>query len=381
MIPLSEPSIQGNEWKYVKECLDSGWISSVGEFVTRFEMEIKRFVKRKHAIAVINGTSALHLSLLACGIQENDAVIVPTLTFVASANAVSYCKATPIFLDVAPQTLCLSPEKLAHFLKCHTRKRKDGFSYLKETNQRIRALIVIHLFGHPAEMDTINTLCANANITIIEDASESVGSQYRGHQTGSLGKVGCFSFNGNKIITAGGGGMVLTDDDEIATQVRHLSTQAKQQGITYDHDAIGYNYRLSNIHAAIGLAQFEQLSAYIETKRKQARLYKDLLQTQDLELLWEQSHVKSNFWFYTLRVPKEHKNPLIQYLISRNIQVRPIWKMLHTLPMYKNSPAYNIDIAPQAYDQYFNLPCSVHLKEAEIEFVVKQIGTYFKKGA
>lgn len=377
-IPLSVPLLKGNEWKYIKECLDTGWVSCVGKYVDHFEEEVANYIGTKHAVATVNGTSSLHLSLLACSIQANDEVIVPTLTFIAPVNVIRYCTAYPVFMDCNIETLCIDIQKVADFIESKCIRRKDGFTYNKKTNRRIKAIIPVHIFGHPVDMDALLTLSAEYNISIIEDATESLGSEYKGKKTGSFGKIGCFSFNGNKIITTGGGGMVVTNNRYLANKIRHLSTQAKKDSIEYDHDDIGYNYRLSNIHAAIGIAQMEKLKDYIKLKRKNALLYKKLLAgINDVKFLWEKPWTKNNFWFFTMKVAKKDKKPLIEHLLSKNIQVRPIWKLIHALPMYRRFQTYSIEKATEAYNTCINLPCSVNLKEEEIEFVTKNIKKYY----
>jgi perosamine synthetase len=377
-IPLSEPVISGNEWKYVKECLDTGWVSSVGSYVTRFEETVANYVETKYAVATVNGTSALHVSLIVCGVQPNDEVIIPTLTFIAPANVVKYCGAHPIFMDCKVDTLCMDIQKVIDFIDNVCEQRKDGYTYNKETNRRIKAIIPVHIFGHPVDMDHLIKICNKYNIDIIEDATESLGSEYKGRKTGSFGKAGCFSFNGNKIITSGGGGTIVTNDKSIAKRIRHLTTQARSDPFEYDHDDIGYNYRLSNIQAALGVAQMESLDKFIAIKRRNALRYQKLLSNSNgLEFLWEKSWVRSNFWFYTIKVSRGDKKSLLDYLLSKNIQVRPIWKPIHTLPMYKDCQAHRIESAINIYDTAINLPCSVSLKKDTMDFIVKNVKGYF----
>ena len=373
-IPLSEPVISGNEWKYIKDCLDTGWVSSVGSYVNRFEEAVASYVGSKFGIATSNGTSALHVSLIVCGVQPNDEVILPALTFIAPANVVRYCGAYPVFLDCNAHNLCIDIQKLADFIDNECETRKDGYTFNKKTNRRIKAIVPVHIFGQPVDMDSLISICSVHNIDIIEDATESIGSKYKGKHTGSFGKVGCFSFNGNKIITSGGGGMVVTENNTLAKRVRHLTTQAKNDSFEYDHDEIGYNYRLTNIQAAMGVAQMERLEEFINIKRGNAVLYRKLVSVIDeVEFLWEKTWAKSNFWFYTIRVPKEHKKPLIEYLLSKGIQVRPIWKLINTLSMYKEYQTSTTNNAIKAYESCINLPCSVSLKEEDIERIVKNI--------
>lgn len=378
LIPLSEPVIQGNEWKYIKECLDTGWVSYVGSYVEKFEEMVKSYIGAKYAVATVNGTSALHLSLLTCGVGADDEVIVPTLTFVAPVNVVRYCAAYPVFMDCDIDTLCIDVQKIVDFIDNECTQGKDGFIYNRRTKRAIKAIIPVHIFGHPAEMDSLLAISTKYKITLIEDATESLGSEYKGKKTGSFGEMGCFSFNGNKIITTGGGGMVVTDSGYLADKIKHLSTQAKKDSLEYDHDEIGYNYRISNIQAAMGVAQMENLERFMAIKRENALLYKNLLSTVDeVQFIWEEPLAKSNLWFYTIKVSKKDKGPLIKYLLSKNIQVRPIWKLIHTLPMYNEFQTYSIENAVEAYQTCINLPCSVNLNEEEIRFVAECIKKYF----
>jgi perosamine synthetase len=379
MIPLSVPSIQGNEWKYIKECLDTGWVSSVGTYVTRFEETIASYIGTKYAVATVNGTSALHVSLIACDVQPDDEVIVPALTFIAPVNVISYCDAFPVFMDCDTDTLCIDVQKIIDFIKYECEKRSNGYTYNKETNRRIKAVIPVHVFGHPTDMDKLIEVCEKNNIDIIEDASESLGSEYKDVKTGSLGKMGCFSFNGNKIITAGGGGMVVTDDHVLAERVRHLTTQAKSDTFEYDHDEIGYNYRLTNIQAAMGVAQMERIEEFVQIKRENASCYIELLANiKGLEFLREAEWAKSNYWLFTIKVQKERKDSLIEYLLTKNIQVRPIWMLIHSLPMYSGSQSYRVDSAEVAYESCISLPSSVNLKRTEIEYIADNIEKFFR---
>lgn len=380
IIALSEPEISGNEWKYIKECLDTGWVSSAGSYVSRFEEMVADYTGAKHAVAAVNGTSALHISLLTCDVKPDDEVIVPTLTFIAPVNTVRYCNAVPVFMDCEPETLCIDVQKTSDFISRKCEQRRDGYAYNKETGRRVKAVIPVHIFGHPVDMDPLLEVCKKNNIDIIEDATESLGSEYKGARTGSFGRIGCFSFNGNKIITTGGGGMIVTSDDDIAKRARHLTTQAKKDPFEYDHDEIGYNYRLTNIQAAMGVAQMERIDEFVETKRRNAVLYRELLSDiNDIRFLWEMPWARSNFWFYTIKAPKGHRMHLMKHLLSRDIQVRPVWKLIHTLPMYKEYQAYEIQNAIQIYETSLNLPCSVGLKREQIEFVSENIHYYFSK--
>jgi perosamine synthetase len=374
MIPLSVPYMGGNELAYVKECIYTGWVSSVGSYVTAFEKKCSDYLDVPFAVAVVNGTAALHLSLLACGVEPNDEILVPTLTFVATANTVTYCNAVPFFLDVDAETMCLDVSKLKVFIETQTVKRQDGFSYNKKTNRRIKAIIPVHVFGHPVDIDPMQKICEAANIDIIEDATESLGSLYKGKKTGCFGRCACFSFNGNKIITTGGGGIVVTSDRELAYKIKHLSTQAKSSPLEYDHDMVGYNYRMCNVNAAIGVAQMELLDSFIKIKRRNLEVYRSLLADfPGIKLFQEQEWAQSNSWFYTVQVPRAKKQFVLNALMNAGIQARPIWKLLHTLPMYADCQCDDISVACVIYDTCLNLPCSVTLTESDIVRVTDRL--------
>ncbi len=378
-IPLSEPVFNGNEKRYLGKCIEDGWVSSSGPYNEKFEKATAAYLGVRNAVSVINGTSALHLALLAAGVSHGDAVIVPTLTFVAPVNAILYCGARPIFMDCDAATLCLDVVKLAEFLKTCCSRGKDGVCYEKTTRRRIRAVIPVDIFGHPADMDILNRLASDYGLTIIEDATESLGSLYKNRKAGGLSTVGCLSFNGNKIMTSGGGGMVVTNDDKVASYVRHLSTQAKKDGVYYDHDALGYNYRLSNLHAAVGLAQLERLDTFVKIRRKNHQLYcQNFDGVDEIGLYGEAAWAKSNFWLNTISVSASHRNPLMKYLWSKGVGVRPVWKLMHTLSMYHNDTVFAIEEAPKVYASSFNLPSSAGLKKADIQEIVRYIRAYFK---
>lgn len=376
-VPLSEPFLRGNEWRYVKECIDTGWVSSAGSFVDRFESAIAEYVGSRYAVALVNGTAALHVSLIISGVQPDDEVLVPTLTFVAPVNAVRYCGAYPVFFDCDPETLCVDVRSIAAFLAEQCERRGDGYTYNRSTGRRVSAVIPVHVFGHPTDMDPLVSVCRAYNLRIIEDATESLGSNYKGRKTGTLGDIGCLSFNGNKIITTGGGGMIVTDNEVWAKRARHISTQAKLDPFTYDHDEIGYNYRLTNVQAALGVAQLECLEEFITLKRTNVARYQSLLATiPSVRLLDEAPWARSNCWFYTLRVPTSHKDLLIRYLVEHGIEARPVWKLIHTLPMYRECAVIGAASSHDVHASCLNLPCSVNLSEQDIIRVVDAIRTY-----
>lgn len=378
-IPLSIPNISGNEWKYVKECLDTGWVSSVGSYVDQFEQKISQYVGTEFGVATVNGTAALHLSLLACGVQPGDEVIAPAFTFIAPINAIHYCGAKPVFIGSETNTLGLSVQRVNDFLTQEC-TYQQGSLRNRKTGKKISAILPVHIFGHPVEMSPLNEIAGQYNLPVIEDASESLGSEYREKRTGSLSTVGCFSFNGNKIITCGGGGMVTTNQESLANRIQHLSTQANKNPFEYEHDDVGFNYRLTNIQAALGVAQLEQLDSYIEIKRKNALLYRQMLsEIPQVELAWEESWAKSNFWLCTLLVPPRDRKPLMEFLLSQNIQVRPAWKLMHTLSMYRDCQVFEMDETVSVFERCISIPSSVQLTADDIKFVVDCIKTYFNQ--
>ncbi len=337
-IALHEPCFIGNEKKYLLECIDSGFVSSVGEFVTRFEEALKEKTKARFVIATNTGTAALHIALLANGIDENCEVITQSISFVATANAIAYTGAKPVFLDIDENTLSLSPKALEHFLENQT-YQKDNLSYNKTTHKPIKACVIMHTFGLSAHIKAIKELCEKYHILLIEDAAEALGSTYENKALGTFGKCGILSFNGNKIITGGCGGAILSDDENLAKLARHLSTTAKiPHPYEYDHDRIAYNYRLCNINAAILLAGLENLELFLENKRELAKIYKDFFKNHDkCKFIDEKSNEKSNFWLNTLLFKDENlRNIFLEECLKNNIFVRPVWKSLPSLKAFQN---------------------------------------------
>jgi len=376
-IPLSVPSIGELERRYVNECLESGWVSSAGPWVTRFEEAIATRVGVPHAVATVNGTAALHLALLVAGVERDDEVLVPNLTFVAPVNAVSYCGAHPVLVDAHPVTLCMAPKVVQRFLEERC-VRRDGVTSNRATGRRVKAIMPVHVFGHVADMDALSALARDWHLTLIEDASESLGSTWNGRPSGGIGHLGGFSFNGNKIVTCGGGGMLVTANEKWARRARHLSTQAKLDPFAYDHDAVGYNYRLTSLQAALGLAQLERLDEFLLHRRETlARYQRGLNELKSIRLLDEEPPVRSNFWFFTLQVPEPDREPLMQYLIDRQIEVRPVWKLMQDLPMFADCEAMDGDHARHAYSTCINLPCSADLAAEDVAFVCKSIRQYY----
>ncbi|AAW35954.1 TPA: aminotransferase LegC [Campylobacter coli] len=364
-IALHEPCFIGNEKKYLLECIDSGFVSSVGEFVTRFEEALKEKTKARFVIATNTGTAALHIALLANGIDENCEVITQSISFVATTNAIAYTGAKPVFLDIDENTLSLSPKALEHFLENQT-YQKDNLSYNKTTHKPIKACVIMHTFGLSAHIKAIKELCEKYHILLIEDAAEALGSTYENKALGTFGKCGILSFNGNKIITGGCGGAILSDDENLAKLARHLSTTAKiPHPYEYDHDRIAYNYRLCNINAAILLAGLENLELFLENKRELAKIYKDFFKNHDkCKFIDEKSNEKSNFWLNTLLFKDENlRNIFLEECLKNNIFVRPVWKSLPSLKAFQNCQSNELINTKKLEKRLINLPSSVRIKK------------------
>ncbi|EHY1187684.1 aminotransferase LegC [Campylobacter coli] len=362
-IALHEPCFIGNEKKYLLECIDSGFVSSVGEFVTRFEEALKEKTKTRFVIATNTGTAALHIALLANGIDENCEVITQSISFVATANAIAYTGAKPVFLDIDENTLSLSPKALEHFLENQT-YQKDNLSYNKTTHKPIKACVIMHTFGLSAHIKAIKELCEKYHILLIEDAAEALGSTYENKALGTFGKCGILSFNGNKIITGGCGGAILSDDENLAKLARHLSTTAKiPHPYEYDHDRIAYNYRLCNINAAILFAGLENLELFLENKRELAKIYKDFFKNHDkCKFIDEKSNEKSNFWLNTLLFKNENlRNIFLEECLKNNIFVRPVWKSLPSLKAFQNCQSNELINTKKLEKRLINLPSSVRI--------------------
>lgn len=379
-IPLSAPEIAGNEWLYVKECLDTGWVSSAGPFVNRFETEIASYVGSKYAIACVNGTAALHISLKLAGVRPDDEVIVPTVTFIAPVNAIHYLGAHPVFMD-ADSFYNLDVEKTIQFLREETTAR-NGSVMNKKSGRRIAAVLPVHIFGNPVLLDPLVSICTELGLPIIEDATESLGSVYDNSGkfqsnkcAGSIGLFGCLSFNGNKIITTGGGGMILTNSAELAEKARHLTTQAKQDGVRYIHDEVGFNYRLTNVLAAIGVAQLERLKTYLERKKANYDMYcSELKDCPGLTVASTPDYATSNLWMYALQIDKKiygsDREEVMKILTAANIETRPLWHLNHLQEPYLNCQTYRIEKAQNLLSQTLNIPCSVSLRKEQIARVV-----------
>lgn len=364
-VGLHEPCFSGNEWTYVKECIDTGWVSSLGKYVDRFEEMLVEFTGVKRAVAIVNGTSSLHMAIMLAGVEKNDEVIMPALTFVATANAIAYCGAIPHFADSDERTLGIDPCKLKDYLKDIAAADADG-CINKLTGRRIKAVILVHTFGHPVDLDPLADTCKEYHIEMIEDAAESIGSYYKGTHTGNRGRLSILSFNGNKTITTGGGGAIITNDESLGKLAKHLTTTAKiPHRWEYKHDHIGYNYRLPNINAALGCAQMEQLPKFIEQKRQLAERYKKVFQDVDgINFFTEPSFAKSNYWLNVLLLDKAiagKRDLVLEKTNDAGIMTRPAWTLMHQLSMFKDCPAMDLSCAESLAKRLINIPSSVRI--------------------
>jgi len=360
-IPLHEPYFDEREKEWLIKTIESTFVSSVGPFVEEFENKIAKYTGAKYAVATVNGTSALHLALLAVGVKEGDEVITQPLTFVATCNAIKYCGANPVFVDVSEKTLGMSAESLEYFLKKFV-AIKNGRAYNKVTKRRISACVPVHIFGHPTEIDQIVELCKSYNIAVVEDSAEALGSFYKGKHLGTFGDAGIISFNGNKIITTGGGGMVITNNEGIAKKVKHLSQVAKiPHPYEYYHDTLGYNYRMPNINAALGLAQMEKLERFVETKRDLAEIYKEFFKNfEGIEFIEEPKEAKSNYWLNAIRLPsKKERNQFLEYANKNGVQARGVWTLMYKLPMYRGCFKIDTPTAEDLEAKIVNIPSGI----------------------
>lgn len=362
-IPLHEPRFLGNEKKYLNDAIDSTFVSSVGQYVNRFEDMMTEITEAKYAVAVVNGTAALHIGLVLAGVRQNDEVFSQALTFVATANAISYEKAIPHFIDVDKDTMGMSPTALRKRLE-DIAEIREGQCFNKKTGNRISACVPMHTFGLPLRIDEIVTICKEYHIPVIEDAAESLGSYYRNKHTGTYGLIGTFSFNGNKTVTCGGGGAIVTNDKKVAKLAKHLTTTAKvPHRWEYAHDLIGYNYRMPNLNAALACAQLEQLHEYVENKRKTSSFYREFFRGIDnVKYMAEIEKSKSNYWLNAIRFDNEiDKLKFLEYSNTNGVMTRPIWQLMNKLIMYKNCPKGDLSIAETLEKTIVNIPSSVRL--------------------
>lgn len=358
-VPLHEPSFTETEVDYVTDCIRSGWVSSVGKYVDQFERDLAEYTGVKRAVAVVNGTAALHIALKIAGVQAGDEVIMPALTFIATANAVSYLNAVPHFVDVSEETLGLDPVKLEAYLT-EISTMKNGFLVNKQTDRVIRAVVPMHTFGHPVDLDPLVEVCERFNVALVEDAAESLGSFYKGKHTGGFGIAGALSFNGNKIMTTGGGGAILTNDDKLADYAKHITTTAKiPHQWEYRHDEIGYNYRMPNINAALGCAQLEKMDAFLASKREITKNYIQLFEQVDgVELFKEPSFARSNYWLQTIILDDQlhNREDVLKHLNEYNTMARPIWVPLNELVPYENCSSMDLTMTKVFKKNFVNIP-------------------------
>ncbi|MBU9735549.1 LegC family aminotransferase [Diplocloster agilis] len=380
-IPLSIPNFIGNELKYVTDAVQAGWVSTGGAYITKFEQVVSEYLHSAGAVACQSGTAGIHTGLMVMGVTSEDAVLVPTLTFIAAVNPVMYVNAEPIFMD-CDDSLCMDPVKLKLFCEeeCDFR---NGQLISKNSGRHIKAIIVVHVFGNMADMESIMAVAAMYNLLVLEDATEALGTYYssgkfKGKYAGTIGDLGVYSFNGNKIITTGGGGMLVSDNLKYLQHARHLTTQAKSDELYYTHDEIGYNYRMTNLQAALGVAQLEQLEHFIQIKTENFKQYQNSLAQDGIHLLTYRDNIRSNHWFYALDTAGLclDRDSLIAYLASKGIQTRPVWGLIHEQKPYNNKEVYKIEKAKVFWQKVINIPCSTSLTKSDIEYVtnvLKQI--------
>ncbi len=364
-ISLHEPSLWGREWDYLKDCLDTGWVSYAGQYVGEFERRIAAYTGVNHAIAVVNGTAALHICLKYSGVQEGDEVLVPALTFVATANAVYYCKAIPHFVDSDTISLGINIKKLKAHLK-DIAIIKNRKCYNRKTMRPISSIVAMHAFGHPVDLEPLLDICNEYHIALVEDAAESLGSYYKGRHTGNWGRLSVLSFNGNKIVTTGGGGAILTNDSALAEEIRHITTTAKlPHKWAYVHDKIGYNYRMPNINAALGCGQIENIESFLKSKRALAAKYETAFrQVEGISFFKEPEYGRSNYWLNTLVLAEEcweERDALLSATHREGILTRPVWTLMNKLPMYQGCPSMDLSIAEVLERSIINIPSSAHL--------------------
>ncbi len=377
-IPLSVPNFNGNEEKYVLDAIKAEWVSTGGQYIIEFEKQITEYVGARGAVACQSGTAGIHTALLTVGVKRDDEVIVPALTFIAAVNPVKYIGAEPVFMD-CDSSLTIDPKKVEQFCKTECEMLEGKLINLK-TGRPVTALIVVHVFGNMADMVKLKRIAETYNLKLVEDATESLGTYYtagpfKGRFSGTIGDIGIYSFNGNKIITTGGGGMIVSDNDSYLNHAKHLTTQAKSDELFYTHDEIGYNYRMTNLQAALGMAQMEQLEEFIEMKRKNYMLYKtEISKISGLDLLEYRADIRPNYWFYSVYCGKDYsmtRNTLIQFLSEQKIQARPVWGLICDQKPYSQSEVYNLTEAKKYVTNVINIPCSSNLTEEDVQEVVK----------
>ena len=372
MLLLSGPNMGGNEWKYVKDCLDTGWVSSVGSYVDQFEKMSAEFAGTRYAVATSSGTTALHICLVMLGVNDTDYVLTPNITFIATCNSIKYTGADPIFIDTDVNSWQMDLDLLEEFLNLETEQR-DNVCYYKKDGRRIPVIMPVHVLGNMCDMDRLLTIAGKYNLIVVEDSTEALGSYYKGKHAGSFGLMGTFSYNGNKIITTGGGGMIVTNDEVLAKKAKHLTTQAKSDPFEYVHDEIGYNYRLVNVAAAMGVAQMEQLPGFINRKYEIIDLYKQELQgIGDIRFQQVSDNVKPNWWLPTIMTEKQ--KAVLKILNDNKMQSRPFWVPMNQLRMFKENIYYNKnDRSNFVYQRCLSIPCSTNITDEQIKAVVAKI--------
>ncbi|HET7565278.1 MAG TPA: LegC family aminotransferase [Gemmatimonadaceae bacterium] len=383
-VPLCEPAIRGNAWQYVKDCLDTGWVSSVGAYVDRFEREMAEVAGTAHAIATTNGTAALHAALLVAGVEPDDEVLVSTLTFIAPANAIRYAGAWPVFIDAEPDYWQMDVARAIDFLNTECTWR-HGALYDRRTGRCVRAVLPVHILGHPVDMDPLLEAARGYGLAVIEDATESLGARYHNRRVGALGDLACFSFNGNKLITTGGGGMIVTDDDDRAQMARYLTTQAKDDPVEFVHGCVGFNYRLTNIQAALGVSQVEQLRAYLAAKHRIAATYDAALgDVPGITPMREATWASSAKWMYAVLVDEARfgmsSRALLRFLADRQIQTRPLWQPIHRSLAHRDARPMECPVAERVNRDALCLPCSVGLTEEQQSRVIEAVREAYGTG-
>jgi aminotransferase in exopolysaccharide biosynthesis len=368
MLLLSGPNIAGNEWKYVKDCLDTGWVSSVGSYVDQFEKMAAEFAGTKYAVATSCGTTALHICLVMLGVNEKDYVITPNVTFIATCNSIKYTGADPILIDADLHTWQMDLDLLEEFLNNDT-EQKDGSCYHKKDGRRIPVIMPVHVLGNMCDMDRLMLLAKKHNLTVVEDSTEALGSYYKGKHAGSFGLMGTFSYNGNKIITTGGGGMIVTNDETLAKKAKHLTTQAKSDPFEYIHDEIGYNYRLVNVAAAMGVAQMEQLPGFLKRKKEIISFYKRELEgSADIQFQEINKDVNPNWWLPTIKTEKQKQ--LLDVLNENKMQSRPFWRPMNQLTMFTGNIFYSHNnVSDFIYKRCLSIPCSTYITDEQLKSV------------
>lgn len=366
-VALHEPVFIGNERKYVLDAIDSTFVSSVGEYVNRFEQMMAGITGAKYAVAIVNGTNALHLALILAGVAAEDEVLSQALTFIATANAISYTGARPVFIDVDRDTMGMSPEALRTFLEQHAERRADGFTYNKQTGRKISACVPMHTFGLPCRIEELLAITSAWNIALVEDAAESLGSYVGDRHTGTLGKLGVFSFNGNKTVTCGGGGAIVTNDEQLAKRAKHLSTQAKvPHKWKFEHDEIGYNYRMPNLNAALACAQLEQLERFVENKRALAAAYRDFFAGTAITFVEEPSNTRANYWLNAILLEDAaQRDAFLTYTNENGVMTRPVWALMSELPMFRNCQQDGLQHSRWLADRVVNIPSGFRVGYAE----------------